>query len=430
MAPHKAVILVGGPSRGTRFRPLSLEIPKPLFPIAGMEMVWHAIAACAKVPTMEEILLLGFYEPARFTTFIEHAQRDFKLPIRYLREYQSLGTGGGLHYFRQQILRGKPSDFFLLHSDICCAFPLVELLACHQHHPQSLCTVLAKRVTDFTSNFGCMVKDEQTDEVLHYVEKPETFISDLINCGAYVFSPRIFDEIELIVNTRSEQSEENPDLLTLERDVFSRLAGTKRLFVFETTDFWRQIKTAGSAVAANTLYLEYYRREHPERLAPISSDKEIPASEDISLSPVNHQQTDVSDRRGPIIIGNVYLHPDARIHATAMIGPNVSIGPKVVIEEGVRVRDSIILDRVIVKRHACVLHSVVGWDSKIGEWARVEGFKNADMPHPTLTMNGIKNPGITIFGEGVHVADEIIIRNCVVLPNKILKANYHNEILL
>ncbi len=35
----KAVILVGGPSKGTRFRPLSFDIPKPLFPIAGKEMV-------------------------------------------------------------------------------------------------------------------------------------------------------------------------------------------------------------------------------------------------------------------------------------------------------------------------------------------------------------------------------------------------------
>jgi mannose-1-phosphate guanylyltransferase len=201
---RKAVILVGGPSRGTRFRPLSLEIPKPLFPIGGVEMIWHTIAACAKVPDMKEILLVGFYEPARFTPFMERAQREFDIPIHYLREYQPLGTGGGIYHFREQILRGKPTEFFVLHSDICCAFPLTALLECHKQHAHSLCTVLGKRVPEFTSNYGCIVKD-QRGEIMHYVEKPETFVSDLINCGVYVFSPRIFDEIGSIISTQSKE---------------------------------------------------------------------------------------------------------------------------------------------------------------------------------------------------------------------------------
>ncbi len=57
----KAVILVSGPSRGTRFRPLSLSVPKPLFPLAGEEMISHHINALAKIP-VEEIFLLGYYK--------------------------------------------------------------------------------------------------------------------------------------------------------------------------------------------------------------------------------------------------------------------------------------------------------------------------------------------------------------------------------
>ena len=45
----KAVILIGGPSRGTRFRPLSFKVPKPLFPVAGEPVIEHHIEACAKV---------------------------------------------------------------------------------------------------------------------------------------------------------------------------------------------------------------------------------------------------------------------------------------------------------------------------------------------------------------------------------------------
>ena len=55
----KAVILIAGPQKGTRFRPLSLDVPKPLFPVAGLPMVQHHIEACLKIQDIREILLLG-----------------------------------------------------------------------------------------------------------------------------------------------------------------------------------------------------------------------------------------------------------------------------------------------------------------------------------------------------------------------------------
>ena len=53
----KAVILVGGPGKGTRFRPLSLEVPKPLFPLAGRAMIEHHIKACSELNDMQEVCL-------------------------------------------------------------------------------------------------------------------------------------------------------------------------------------------------------------------------------------------------------------------------------------------------------------------------------------------------------------------------------------
>lgn len=79
----KAVILIGGPQKGTRFRPLSFEVPKPLFPVAGVPMLQHHIEACAKVPNMKEILLIGFYQPnEELTRFLFNAQQEFKISIR------------------------------------------------------------------------------------------------------------------------------------------------------------------------------------------------------------------------------------------------------------------------------------------------------------------------------------------------------------
>jgi NDP-sugar pyrophosphorylase family protein len=50
---------------------------------------------------------------------------------RYLREYQALGTAGGLYHFRDEILRGNPQQFFVMHVDIACSFPLEEMLKAH-----------------------------------------------------------------------------------------------------------------------------------------------------------------------------------------------------------------------------------------------------------------------------------------------------------
>ena len=59
MPAMKAVILIAGPQKGTRFRPLSLDLPKPLFPLAGMPMIAHHVEAAAAVPGVNEVGMRG-----------------------------------------------------------------------------------------------------------------------------------------------------------------------------------------------------------------------------------------------------------------------------------------------------------------------------------------------------------------------------------
>lgn len=203
--PVNAVIIVGGPSTVTDFRPLSLYQPKPLFPIAGRPLIYHHLKALAELPDLQEVFLVGYYEASQFGPFMEQVRQELKIRIRYLREFEPLGTGGGLYHFRDQIQRGEPDSIIFMHMDVCCTFPLSALLDFHRrqqraHNGQVVGSILSTRVPkEVAKNFGCIVVDPESRQVRHYVEKPESMVSDLISCGIYVFSNLIFDEVRRVV---------------------------------------------------------------------------------------------------------------------------------------------------------------------------------------------------------------------------------------
>uniref|UniRef100_A0A673HIL3 Mannose-1-phosphate guanyltransferase alpha-B-like n=1 Tax=Sinocyclocheilus rhinocerous TaxID=307959 RepID=A0A673HIL3_9TELE len=268
-------------------------------------------------------------------------------------------------------------------------------------------------------NYGCIVENHETNEVLHFVEKPSTFVSDIINCGIYLFTPDIFGQPHWVFQKNQQIQEEltngkqMPEVIRLEQDIFTTLAGQKKLVVYKTQHFWSQIKSAGSAIYASRLYLKQYHQSHPERLA------------------TNQDGT-------PKIIGDVYIHPTANIDPSAVLGPNVSIGKGVIIGGGVRVRESIILHGAVLQDHCCVLNSIVGWDSTVGKWARVEGTPSDPNPNDpyakidseTLFRDGGLTPSITILGCNVSIPSEVIIRNSIVLPHKDLNRSFQNQIIL
>lgn len=101
----KAVILIGGPQKGeydsvtrsliiikkyyvflgTRFRPLSLDIPKPLFPVAGRPIIQHHIDACVQLADIKEILIIGYYPVTQMDQFIRDMQAIYDdVSIRFV----------------------------------------------------------------------------------------------------------------------------------------------------------------------------------------------------------------------------------------------------------------------------------------------------------------------------------------------------------
>lgn len=82
--------------------------------------------------------------------------------------------------------------------------------------------------------------------------------------------------------------------ISLEQDTMTSLISSEKLFALPVTNWWSQVKTAGSAIYVNRHYLALYRLHRPERLASATTSK-------------------------CQIIGDVYIHPTASIHSTAVV---------------------------------------------------------------------------------------------------------------
>ncbi|CAL1391998.1 unnamed protein product [Linum trigynum] len=407
-----AVIMVGGPTIGTRFRPLSFNVPEPLFPLAGHPMVHHPISACKRIRNLARILLIGYYEEKEFTLYVSSISNELQVPVRYLKEDKPHGSAGGLYYFRDVIMEDSPSHIFLLNCDVCCSFPLPDMLEAHRKYGGMGTLLVIKVSAESANQFGELVADPNTKELLHYTEKPETFVSDLINCGVYVFTPDIFTAIESVFANREDRANPLRDtsfeslysstrisvpkgFVRLDQDILSPLAGKKQLYTYETTDFWEQIKAPGISLKCSALYLSRFRATAPGLLASGDGTKKAKT------------------------VGEVYVHPSAKVHPTAKIGPNVSISANVRVGAGVRLINSIILDDVELKENAVVINSIVGWKSSLGRWARVQGDGNYN-----------SKLGISLLGEAVTVEDEVVVTSCIVLPNKAINVSVQEEIIL
>lgn len=109
-----------------------MDIPKPLFPVAGFSLIQHHIEACVAITNLKEILLIGFYSAPQIQQFINEIQPQYNVVIKYLQEFTALGTAGGLYHFRDQIRSGGPDAFFVMNGDVCADFPLTELYAFHK----------------------------------------------------------------------------------------------------------------------------------------------------------------------------------------------------------------------------------------------------------------------------------------------------------
>jgi len=318
----KALILVGG--FGTRLRPLTLSVPKPIVEFANKPSIIHQIEALVKIGVNEVVLAVN-YQPELMSACMSAWEKKLGIKITYSQETSPLGTAGPLALARDLLNDGEP--FFVLNSDVICPFPFDELLKFHKKHGAEGTIVVTK--VDEPSKYGVVVSNEE-GKILQFVEKPKVYVGNKINAGIYIFNPPILDRIELRPTS-------------IEKEIFPNMANEGQLYSMTLNGFWMDVGQPKDFLAGTGLYLNYVDRTNPTVLAS-----------------------------GQGFTGPVLVDPTAKIGSGCLIGPNVVIGPNCIIGDGVRLRDTVVLEGVRIGEHSWVQQSILGWKSVIGKWVRMQ----------------------------------------------------------
>jgi len=208
-----AFILCGG--KGTRLAPLTNDIPKPLLPIQGKPILEHLIDLLKHYGVKKVILGTGHMGDKIQNYFGDG--NVFDVNILYTREKELLGTAGALKLATKYI----DGPFFMFNGDNMYGLSLESLFEKHKQTNAEI-TIALKSVEN-PSMYG--VAELDGEMIVKFLEKPDNPPTNLINAGAYVIEKQILDLI--------------PDgNVSIEREIFPKIAEKKKLFAFRFDNQW------------------------------------------------------------------------------------------------------------------------------------------------------------------------------------------------
>lgn len=174
---------------GTRLRPITWEIPKPIVPVCNRPIAAHLVQLLARHGAEQVIANLHWF-PEEVKACVGDGS-EFGVEVSYRFEEELLGTAGGVRGV-SEFLTADEDDFIVLAGDALTDADLGELFAAHKRNG-GVATLAVKQVAD-VSQYGVIVTDSD-GRIQGFQEKPDPAeaLSDLVNCMVYVFSPEILD---------------------------------------------------------------------------------------------------------------------------------------------------------------------------------------------------------------------------------------------
>ena len=303
----RAVVLVGG--FGTRLRPLTNAIPKPLLPVAHVPIVEHVVANLGRAGVTEAVLALGF-KPDRFR---DAYPRGVCAGVRlvYAIEPEPLDTAGAIAFAARHA--GIDDTFIVANGDVLTDLDVATLVAFHRDRRAE--GTLHLTPVDDPSSFG-VVPIDGDGRVIAFIEKPprETAPTNLINAGTYVLEPSVIDRVALGAR------------VSIERVTFPAIVADRGLYAMATDDYWLDLGRPEPYLDANLDVLDGRRRHlHVKGIAEgaaVDGDARVKRSV-VAASACVGRGAEVVDS---VLLAGARVGEGAIVHRS-ILGPGTTVGP-------------------------------------------------------------------------------------------------------
>jgi mannose-1-phosphate guanylyltransferase/phosphomannomutase len=353
----KAVIMAGG--FGTRLRPLTAHVPKPLVPVGNVPIMEHTVRLL-KRHGFSDLVVLLYFMPETITSHFGDGSR-WGVNMTYITPAADLGTAGAVRFAAE----GTREPVLVMSADVLTDFDLEAAVAFHKAKGAEATMVLTR--VEMPLAYGIVITDED-GRILRFLEKPawgEVF-SDTINTGIYLLEPSVFGAIP--PNRPYDFGKELfPALLASGRSLWGHVA----------RGYWRDVGD-----------LTEYRAAHIDLLqgavgVDIPGERHEGAGHTVWLG--EGARVDYSARlTGSVIVGrgaqidpgarvgNSVIGADCQVHAGADIQGSV-LWDGVEIGAGAVIKEAVIGRKTIVRANAFLAEGVVIADScRIGEGSVVK----------------------------------------------------------
>ncbi len=292
---------------GTRLRPLTHLMPKPMAPVLNVPVMEHIARLLAKHGFTEVVANLSYRPEAIREHFGDGG--DLGIDLEYSEEPEPLGTAGGVGKARAFL--AETESFLVISGD---ALTDVDLSAMRKAHEASggIATLATKRVKD-TSQFGVVITGED-GRIQGFQEKPDPAeaLSDLANCGIYMFRREIFDHFPEPGHRSPAGDEDQPEgFVDWAMDVFpALLEGDVAFHSHEIEAYWNDIGSVSELVQGNADALKGW-------VSLTASGEEV--------------------EEGVLVGDGCEIGEGVDMRAPLVIGPGARIG------DGARLRDAVVL---------------------------------------------------------------------------------------
>jgi mannose-1-phosphate guanylyltransferase len=321
---------------GTRLRPITNGIPKPMAPVLNRPVMEHTLRLLVRHGFTEAIANLHWFPETIEGRFGDGSA--FGLELSYSREEALLGTAGGV----RNVAGFLGDSFLVVAGDALTDLDFAAMREFHESH-DGLATLATKRVAE-TDQYGVVIAGED-GRIQGFQEKPDPAeaLSNLANTCIYMFRSEIFDFFPAPGTSKAAKQADAPQFADWAMDVFPALLdGDLPFYSHEIDAYWNDIGN-----------VEELRQTNFDALAgAVDVNADVPEAAPGIRSAVALDGIEVE---APALIGEgVELGPGARIQGPAILGEGCRIGA------GAWVRDAILLAGAELQAGAMLTGGIAG----------------------------------------------------------------------